>query len=459
MISRRNILVAAGGAALAAGCAPIAGRIRDKAPDSAFALPDRDAEPGHRLYHRAGFGPRPGDLQRYAEDGHEATVERLLAANEEEELALQMMIRRLDVFQLEPMDLRDVPQEEVIRQLSQAAVLRAVYGRNPLQERMVDFWTNHFNIYARKGLAAYRKGADEEKVIRAHALGSFPAMLKASAKSPAMLSYLDNRFNVSGAPNENYARELLELHTMGVNSGYTQKDIQEIARCFTGWGIERRILRERGAFQFHPDRHDTGEKRFLGHTIKAGGGVEDGEQVLDIVSLHPNTARYLARKLVVAFVGERDEALEKSVAEAYLAGKGEIRPMLRPILRSQRLMDGPAILKRPFDLVASSLRALDATTDGSGPIQHHLRQMGQPLYEWPMPDGFPIDAKSWTGSMLPRWNYAFALANGGIRGTSYEEREPESLFGMFLGRSGAPVLGLPGGAVAALVSMPAFQWR
>jgi hypothetical protein len=186
-------------------------------------------------------------------------------------------------------DLQDLPERDVLRQLSQAALLRAVYSHWQLRERLVDLWTNHFNIYARKNRGAYYTPTDQANVIRAHALGTFPDLLRASARSPAMLGYLDNEANRKGVPNENYARELLELHTLGVNGGYTQRDVREVARCLTGWTIEDRFLRRRGTFRFAAERHDNGEKIVLGHRIPAGGGEGDGERVLDIVCAHPST--------------------------------------------------------------------------------------------------------------------------------------------------------------------------
>lgn len=453
--------------ALAAGCAPIAARVRKRAEPVAFLLPEGPTEPGVRLFGRAGFGHRPGDLAAYARDGHEKTVERLLRADAEEDPALTMQILRREVFRVDAMELRDLPEREVLRQLQQAALLRAVYGANPLLERMSDFWTNHFCIYGRKGWAAFRKGADETKVVRENALGKFPAMLRASAKSPAMLGFLDAEANRKGNPNENYARELLELHTLGVNGGYTQRDIQEIARCFTGWTLEDRFLRRRGTFLFDPERHDDGEKTVLGHRIPAGGGVRDGERVLEIVAAHPETAKYLAGKLAIQFLGERSPSVEGRVVKAYESSGGDVREMVRPILMSEEFLAGPPILKRPLDLVVSSLRALDATTDGDDALLGQLAAMGQPLYEWPMPDGYPTDTQSWAGAMLPRWNYAFALGAGRIPGTSLsvEGMETETLFGAVLGRRPLDsdrelVTAMRAGdAVALAVASPAFQWR
>ncbi|AIE84905.1 DUF1800 domain-containing protein [Fimbriimonas ginsengisoli] len=463
MLSRRELIGLGAAAGLASGCAPLAARLRHKAPLDAFALPAGPTEPAVRLFGRAGFGHRPGDLQAYAADGHEKTVERLLHADAPEDPTLIAQISRLEAFRMNADEMEDLHREEVVRQLQQGAFLRSVYGANPLKERMVDFWTNHFNIYGPKETCAWRKGSDEDHVIRENALGSFPKMLEMSARSPAMLAYLDNERNVSGHANENYARELMELHTLGVDGGYTQRDIQEVARCFTGWMVEERFLRRKGTFRFDPDRHDNGRKMVLGHVIPAGGGEADAQTVLAIVSRHPSTAKFLAKKLSLYFLGERHPRVEGEVAEAYGKTGGDIRAMLRPILFSPALLEGSPILKRPLDLVASALRALDASTDGSRPIQEHLNAMGQAACQWPMPDGYPVKPTAWSGSMLPRWNFAFALAEGRIRGTTLERADlsksvqVEALLGK---KPDAELLqAVERDGLGVALASPEFQWR
>lgn len=304
-----------------------------------------------------------------------------------------------------------------MRQLSAATILRATYSKWQLRERMVDLWSNHFNIFADKAHGAYRKPTDDLAVVRSHALGSFPEMLLASARSPAMLTYLDNQVNNKAHPNENYARELMELHTLGVHGGYSQKDVMEVARCFTGWGVENRFLHHKGAFRFDPDQHDTGSKVVLGHAISAGGGVEDGEKVLAILGGHPGTAKFIASKLCRHFLGTSEGPWTEKLAQIYLGTNGHIPSMLRPLLLSDEVLHGAPVPKRPLDFMVSALRATASKTDGDG-IQTHLNNMGQPLFGWPMPDGYPERAASWSGSMLARWNFALELTSNKIPGTT-----------------------------------------
>ena len=417
--SRRGFLGLAAGAGLAAGCGPdlrkLVGR---ELPEDLKPRGPIDAP--LRLANRLGFGPRPGDLALIERVGQKAFVARQLAADAEEPLHLRMKLRSFEIDQFQPTDLEGWPEEYVIRQLQQRALLLAIYSPNQLRERMIDLWTNHFNVYARKGDAMYRVSKDQSEVIRKNALGSFPQMVKASAKSPAMLGYLDNTVNRKGVPNENYARELMELHTLGVDGGYTQRDVQEVARCFTGWTIENRFLRAKGQFRFDPDLHDEGKKTVLGHEIPAGGGIEDGERVLTILTTHPACARFVAGKIVRCFLGSEESPWRKRLADIYLKTGGRIDAMLRPLLESRDLLESPPVAKRPFDYVASLLRAVDADTDAGSAVQAYLDRMGQPLHQWPMPDGYPDQAAAWTGSLLARWNFALALLYGQVPGTKVD---------------------------------------
>ncbi len=392
-------------------------------PKDAALPPAGPVDPAARLLNRAAFGPAPGDVARVTRIGAKAYVDEQLAPSEDEPavltLRLRTMIGEVRDVSGSGLDLRDLPESDVLRQLSQIALLKAAYSRNQLRERMADFWSNHFNVYARKNRGVYLSPRDEAG-IRPHVLGNFSDLVRASAHSPAMLGYLDNEANRKGVPNENYAREILELHTVGVDGGYTQKDVEEVARCLTGWTTEDRFLHRKGTFRFDESRHDNGPKRVLGHVIPAGGGESDGDRVLEIVSRHPATARHIAAKLCRYFLGESSDEAKTwtpKLAALFTRTNGDIKAMLRPLLLSDELRHGPPILKRPLDFVASSLRALNADTDGGLALQGHLSAMGQPLHEWPLPDGYPDTTHAWAGSLLARWNFAFALTGGQIQGT------------------------------------------
>ena len=331
-------------------------------------------------------------------------------------------------------------------QLSQAKMIRAVHSERQLQQVMADFWFNHFNIFARKGGAIANLLPEfEETVIRANALGSFEDLLTAVAKSPAMLFYLDNwmsvappgaktmgsnlrgrisrRRNKARGLNENYGRELLELHTLGVDNGYTQEDIIEVARCFTGWTIQRANKRGRGGFLFRREYHDAGEKTVMGMKVEEGRGVEDGMQVLKFLASHPNTARFISLKLCRRFVSDNPPpALVERCAGTFLETDGDIRMVLYRIFTSPEFHSKDAVaakMKKPHEYVASSFRALGVSTNGDRRLGRLIGQMGEPLYFCEPPTGFSDAAEKWggTNSILSRVNFATALATGKIRGS------------------------------------------
>lgn len=419
-LSRRECLrlALAAGAGLLTGCQSALRRAMAPPPLVA-GLATRKGLPEDTIWlNRVTFGVTLTELDRLAEMGKIAYLEQQLHPNEEgEEWLVRLRLRGFEIFQAAPAELGDRPIPEVLRQLQQHAILRAVYSRYQLQERMVDFWRDHFNVYARKGLCAYYLPQYERDVLRKHALGKFPDLLKATARSPAMLLYLDNYRNRRGVPNENYARELMELHTLGIHGGYTQKDVQEVARCFTGWTVEERFLRPRGSFRFDPSQHDQGEKHVLAQHIPAGGGESDGERVLEILAMHPSTARHLCGKLCLHFMARAPEATVRRLGEVYLSTGGDIGEVLRELLLSEEFLQTPPAFKRPFDFMVSALRALYALTDGNRPLQEHLEKMGQALYQWPLPDGYPHGEEAWKGTLLARWNFAIALCANEIRGT------------------------------------------
>lgn len=436
-VLRRSALAgAAVGAALfgGAGCADLRKQARTltgPAPAAFGPLP-RDAgavAAAAHVLNRVAFGPRPGEVARVVAMGAAGYLEEQLTDLLEEDPAVAWRVNALDMEQTEqdaPDALSSLSDDQLLTETQQAALLRAIYSRHQLREVLADFWTNHFNIYALKNDGRVLIPIDTERVLRPHVLGTFHDILRASAHSPAMLVYLDNSQNRRGVANENYARELLELHTLGVKSGYTQRDIQAVARCFTGWTVKTGF--QRGQFVYDPAYHDNGAKfvPFLNLTIAPNGGEKDADTVLERLAAHPATARFLARKLCRRFLGHAPEPVVARAADAYLRGGSDIRATLRPILLDALPdpAENRAILKRPLEMTVSSLRALAADTDGGAALQKHLADMGQPLYQWPMPDGFPDKTSAWTGSLLPRWNFALALASNAIGGTTVDLDAP-----------------------------------
>ena len=470
-------------AGLLSGCESLEQRFTKEAlPADALppALPVQS--PAMRLLNRMAYGPRPGDVARVTRLGVSAYVEEQLApdALAEEPVLTWRLGTLADMLDPDTGLLFDEDDKRLVAALRQSATLRAVYSRRQLQERMVEFWTNHFNIYAFKGQGPQLKVLDDGETIRKYALGRFRDLLGASARSATMLGYLDNTANRKGVPNENYARELMELHTLGVHGGYTQRDVKEVARCLSGWTVEKHW--HRGRFRFDKDAHDDGVKHVLGITLAAGGGVGDGERVLDIVADHPATARHLARKLCLHFLGNAPESLASHMAGVYTQTGGDMKAVLRPLLLSPEMLHAPPILKRPFDYAVSALRAFNVDTDGGTGVQKHLEAMGQPLFAWPMPNGFPEGTRAWTGALIPRWNFALALAGRKVENTALDtaaltaaghqaglgaqdtflelafgaRADDPALAGL---REIAPAYADPREWAAVVLMAPAFQWR
>ena len=418
--------------------------------------------------------------------------------------------------------------QQITQQLNASRIMRAVYSEKQLNEAMVDFWTNHFNVYSSKAATRWFLPEYDRDVIRPNALGNFKDLLTATAKSPAMLFYLDNFQSVSpdtqmnvrrgagagrkrqmqnGAQmqngvqpmnaqrreqlkkqyglsdaeldarlkqnqqnpkqakrmqrgiNENYAREIMELHTLGVEGGYTQADIKEVARAFTGWTIidargyrnsvasmengtqnkrGGRLMKamglpedaESGTFYFNERAHDPGEKIVLGQKVNEAG-MKDGMKVIDILVNHPSTAKFIARKLAVKFVSDTpSEALVGRVAQAFNQSKGDIKTTLRALFTDQEFFapeNYRAKIKTPFELVVSAIRTVGADTNG-GQVQGLLAKMGEPLYGFQAPTGYPDTAEDWvnTGALLERLNFAIALAGNRIPGTRVNLKEFEA---------------------------------
>jgi uncharacterized protein (DUF1800 family) len=418
---------------------------------------------------RLTFGPRPGDVARVRAVGLERWLEsqlepgrlddsecidrlRSLATLTLSTGSLQRAYPRPDRRTLEMLKAGEMSRREmmerfppdtrparIIAELQAARLVRAVESEQQLQEVMVDFWFNHFNVHAVKGEVRWYVTSYERDVIRPHALGRFPELLRATARHPAMLFYLDNwlstrdGFVVAAGPNrgrraglnENYARELMELHTLGVDGGYTQRDVTEVARAFTGWTIDR--PRDDARFVFRPRMHDPGGKVVLG-TRLAPGGQAEGEQVLDLLARHPATARFIATKLVRRFVAdEPPPALVERVAATFRATDGDVKQMLRTIVAAPEFRAADARrgkIKKPFEYVASAVRAIGGRVDARGghALARAAGEIGEPLYNAQPPTGYPDRAEAWVnaGALLARMNFALALTQGRLVGVSVD---------------------------------------
>ena len=354
---------------------------------------------------------------------------------------------RLQLYGAAPPDARRLiqsaegPQAMVARDLMDAKLLRAVYSNRQLQEVLADFWYNHFNVFLEKGADRYLVTAYDRDTIRPHVLGKFEELLRATAQSPAMLFYLDNWESAGPQTlagqrrhlglNENYARELMELHTLGVNGGYTQKDVTEVARCFTGWTV--REPRRAAAFAFNPRMHDDGEKIVLGVRIQAGGGIEDGYKVLDLLAHSPATAHHISYELAVRFVADDPPtALVDRMAATFLKRDGDLRAVMKTMFDSPEFWSRGAFrskVKSPFELVASALRAVDANLDFGLAVNHQLAQLGEPLYRKLEPTGYSNAGNQWLNSagLLARMNFSVALAANKIPGVKMGIDSPDGV--------------------------------
>jgi uncharacterized protein (DUF1800 family) len=442
------------------------------------------------VLNRLGFGPRPGDVERVRQLGLDKYIAQQLHPATIKDDAVQQKLKSLTVLQMSAealsADFREEQKERKAFQEARAAatnaalraelprpnmqeriahpsargvgelqadkIIRAVESERQFQEVIVDFWSNHFNIDVRKNACRVLKVVDERDVIRAYAFGKFRDLLGASAQSPAMLVYLDNALNSAPRPprgesaqprrgglNENYAREIMELHTLGVDGGYTQKDVTEVARCFTGWGIEMGT----GRFHFGAFRHDNGPKSVLGHVIAPDGGQKDGEKVLDILCQHPSTAKFIATKLCRRLVADDPPpALVARVAKVFTDTEGDLPKVYAAIVTSPEFYSPAALrskIKSPFEYAVSAVRALGGkvtpaetklqeametmTTFGRGErlarhnsLNQQIQQMGQTLFAYQAPTGWPEDSRKWvsTGALISRLNFAIALTGRNV---------------------------------------------
>jgi uncharacterized protein (DUF1800 family) len=360
--------------------------------------------------------------------------------------------------QKETMQALKNPEQVVVDELMQAKLVRAIYSERQLDEVMTDFWINHFNIFINKGADRYLLTSYERDAIRPHALGKFEDLLVATAKSPAMLFYLDNWLSVgpnsdialgiaahngnrrgyspnrpppirpkkgkqASGLNENYGRELMELHTLSVNGGYSQKDVTEVAKVFTGWTLEQ--PKKGGDFYFEPRMHEPGDKFVLGHRIKPNGEKE-GLEVLHLLAHNPKTAHFISQKLAMRFVSDNPPpALVDRMTQTFLKKDGDIREVMRTMLKSPEFWSTDvyrAKVKTPLEFVVSAARASDADVEDARALVGTLNNMGMPLYGMMPPTGYSMKADTWVNSsaLLGRMNFSLALAAGKIRGAKVD---------------------------------------
>ena len=402
------------------------------------------------VLNRLSFGPRPGDIERVKSMGINNYIQSQLRPETiRESPKVTQKMAKLTNFYLAPTELfkKYVPLpkngakrltrkkqietnrriKKVLQESEDARLLQAIFSNQQLQEVMVDFWFNHFNISADKGnITRLWVGTYERDAIRPYALGNFRNLLGATAHHPAMLFYLDNAVNTAPGSkgsrgrlkglNENYARELMELHTIGINGGYTQQDIITLARIFTGWGIQRRGGDGSG-FKFDPNRHDNSDKIFLGRPIK-GSGIEEGEKALDILASHPSTARFISYKLAQYFVADTPPAsLVNKLAKRFQETNGNIRSVLETLFNSSEFWNEKyygSKFKTPYQYIISAARATGTDKPRWGKIKRLLEQLGMKLYACKTPDGYKNTKEAWLNpdAMMRRISFATIISRG-----------------------------------------------
>ncbi|KAA0235073.1 MAG: hypothetical protein JJLCMIEE_01506 [Acidimicrobiales bacterium] len=399
----------------------------DPEPEPEPPPPDPEPEPADwrdpqavHLAKRLTFGPSPGLFAEIEALGVGTWVECQLNPTAIDDSAVTGVVDSLDASVMTAAELRGAYPDswwEPFQQLVAATLFRACYSKRQLYELMVDFWTNHFNIYLPAGSAeAFTKIAEDRDVIRLHAMGRFADLLLGSATSPAMLYYLDNassRADGGHVPNENYARELMELHTVGVDGGYDETDVLEVAYVLSGWTVDWETLE----FEYQPWRHDPGPVASGGDVLgwtPSTTGYDLGVDLLDHLAHLPQTATFICWKLCRRFIDDeiaRSDPLVASAASVYLANDTQIVPVLRHLFNSERFWSSAgAKLRRPFELMAAQIRATGSAYPEPRPMADELgwvlSRLGQPLFSWPHPNGYPDVANAWLGAglVLNRWS-------------------------------------------------------
>ena len=413
------------------------------------------AAPAHpkviHLLNRLSLGIRPGEIEQVQQLGLDKYIQQQLNPDTIAEPAILIdRLSKLDTINLSPAELfqlynpnrkidiqspipgdKKIQQQQarqVTNQAIEARLWRSIYSQRQLNEVMVDFWYNHFNVHADKGIDKLWVGAYEQQAIRPYAMGQFRDLLGATARHPAMLFYLDNwRNSVPNSSqirqnegiNENYARELMELHTLGVDGGYKQADVIALAKIFTGWGFKQpgQKVPDGYSFYFNRDRHESSNKILLNQNI-TGGGIEEGEQALDILAKHPSTSRQISFKLAQYFVADNPpKSLVNQLSKRFTATNGDIKLVLDTLFRSPEFWDPKYYgvkFKTPYQYAISSIRSTGTEITNPKPLNDFLKQQGMPLYGCPTPNGYKNTQDAWLNpdSLTRRINYATNLAKG-----------------------------------------------
>ncbi len=378
---------------------------------NAVAAPTEWSNSTVRLLRRATMGLNAADVSAAKAMGYQVWLQSQLDHTRIDNTAVEAQVAALWPQLSEQVEtLFALDGGTVVTILQAQWVYRAVISPRQLYERMVEFWSDHFNIDIDK--VGYLKIVDDRDVIRKNAMGKFSDLVKASSKSAAMLAYLDQTTSRVGAPNQNYARELMELHTLGVDNGYTQTDVAELSRVLTGWTIQGR-----GNFFFNPAIHDYTTKTVMGVTIPASptttgaAAIAEGEQIIDLLCSHPNTATFISTKLLKWLLTPEPTAQQiATVSGVFRATKGDIKLVVRAILNSGWVATAPLKFKRPFHYLVSSIRGSNAVVTNTTNMNGQLNALGQPLYQWETPDGFPDRFEFWGSNLMTRWQFASTVS-------------------------------------------------
>lgn len=427
---RRFFAIGAGalGAIAATATAPTAQAQPPKGSGRRFPLaPGRTAggdmslqwtDPLLRLVRRVTMGVSPNDIAIARQLGFAGYLEYQLNAQTIDDSALDaLIIARCPLLSMTGAQLRTQDSNEVRHQLADATFYRALFSNRQLHERMVEFWTDHFSMDFELDAVSWRKVLDDRDVIRANALGNFRTMLKASAHSAAMLQYLNQETSRTPMPNQNYAREIMELHTLGVDGGYSQTDVAELSRILTGWSTNGD-----GTFLWRRNFHDRNAKTFLGRSFPAMTTTAtdaqmkgEGDAAIEMLLDHPSTARYVGVKMARWLLAyDPPAAVVNAAAAAYTNTGGDIKAMIRAILTSQTIAVAPAKYKRPFHLTVSAMRALGATPATVPNVRNarfNNEALGMPLFRWDQPDGYPDSVSWWSGLVISRWQHLQYLSS------------------------------------------------